>query len=52
MNIKNIENINMLVCGEKYSGEVLIVDYGMGSMGINEESWYVVLNDGEVVELK
>lgn len=52
MNIKNIENIDVLVCGEKYSGEVLIVDFGLGGFGINEEKDYVVLNDGEIVEVK
>ena len=51
MNIKNIDGLDLIVSGEKYLGEVLIVDYGMGGYGINEESWYVVLNDGEVVEV-
>jgi len=52
MNINNIEKINFIVSGEKYLGEVLIVDFGMGGMDIKEDNWYVILNDGEVVEVK
>ena len=51
MNINKIDNLKSIVCGEKYLGEVLIVDFGMGGMGIDEEKWYVICNDGEVVEV-
>ena len=51
MNINKIENLNSIVCGDRYSGEVLIVDFGMGGMGIDENKEYVICNDGEVVEV-
>lgn len=41
---------NALVVGEKYLGELLKVDYGM--QGLNDESWYVVLKNGEVKEVE
>ena len=43
-------NSNFLRVGEKYLGELLIVDYGVED--IKEDSYYVILNDGEIVELK
>jgi hypothetical protein len=46
MKIKN----DVLVCGEKYLGEVLICDFGVED--VEEDKWYVVLNDGEIVEVK
>lgn len=50
MNINKFEKVNCIVSGVKYSGEVLIVDFGIS--GVDEEKWYVVLNDGEIVEVK
>ena len=46
MKIKN----DVLICGEKYLGEVLICDFGVE--GVEEDKWYVVLKDGEIVEVK
>jgi hypothetical protein len=46
MKIKN----DVLVCGEKYLGEVLICDFGVED--VEEDKLYVVLNDGEIVEVK
>ena len=37
--------------GEKYLGEVLIVDFGMEGGGIEEDKYYVILNDGEICEV-
>ena len=39
---------DVLIIGEKYKGELLIVDYGLD---VKEDSWYVVLNNGEVKEV-
>jgi hypothetical protein len=43
-------NNKFLRVGEKYLGELLIVDYGVED--IKEDSYYVILNGGEIVELK
>jgi hypothetical protein len=40
---------NFLRAGEKYLGELLIADYGVE--GIKEDSYYVILNNGEIVEI-
>ena len=45
----NDYDVKGIVCGEKYLGELLIVDFGIS--GVDEEKWYVVLNDGEIVEV-
>jgi len=50
LNVNKIEGVKFLRTGELYSGEILITDFGME--GINEESFYVVLNDGQIVEVK
>jgi len=47
-----IKNINLVVSGEKYRGEVLIVDFEMGEFDIKENSYYVISNDGEIMEVK
>ena len=47
-----IENVNLIVSGEKYRGEVLIVDFGMGEFDIKENSYYVISNGGEIMEVK
>lgn len=45
-----ISDLNYVVCGIKYRGEVLIVDFGVDE-GVEEDKFYVVLNDGEIVEV-
>jgi len=50
LNVNKIEGVKLLRTGELYSGEILITDFGME--GINEESFYVILNDGQIVEVK
>jgi hypothetical protein len=50
LNVLNFDNVNFLKVGEKYSGEVLIVDFGMDE-GIVEDKNYVILNDGEICEV-
>lgn len=50
MNVLDFDNINYLNVGVKYRGEVLIVDFGMDE-GIVEDKFYVVLSDGEIVEV-
>jgi len=50
LNVNTIEGVKFLKAGEMYSGEVLITDFGME--GINESSFYVILNGGQIVEVK
>lgn len=51
MNIyKDYDNVNCLVSGQLYSGEVLIVDFNINE-GIEESKYYVVLNNGDIVEV-
>ena len=51
LNIINVsDNLTYVVCGMKYRGEVLIVDFGVDE-GVEEDKFYVVLNDGEIVEV-
>jgi hypothetical protein len=51
LNIINVsDSLNYVVCGMKYRGEVLIVDFGVDE-GVEEDKFYVVLNDGEIVEV-
>ena len=45
MSMKN----EILVAGEVYSGEVLIVDFGYDNL--KEDSWYVFCVDGVVREV-
>jgi hypothetical protein len=49
LNVLDFDNI--IVVGEKYLGEVLIVDFGMGGSGIEENKYYVILNNGEICEV-
>ena len=48
MSFKGMYFLNI---GEKYLGEVLIVDFGMEGGGIEEDKYYVILNDGEICEV-
>jgi len=51
LNVLSFKNMYFLNIGEKYLGELLIVDYGMGGKGIEEDKYYVILNDGEICEV-
>jgi len=51
LNVMSFNNIYFLNIGEKYLGEVLIVDFEMGGGGIEEDKYYVILNDGEICEV-
>ena len=51
LNIINVsDSLNYVVCGMKYRREVLIVDLGVDER-VEEDKFYVVLNDGEIVEV-
>jgi hypothetical protein len=39
-----------LVVGEKYRGELLMCDFGYRNL--NEDSWYVLLKNGTLVEVE
>ena len=44
-------NINeIIIVGEKYRGEVLIVDFGIE--GVEEDSWYKIGVNGEIVKVE
>ena len=49
MKIK-IDDSNVLIVGEMYSGEVLICDFEIE--GVEEDKMYVILNDLSIVEVK
>ena len=51
LNVMSFDNLYFLNIGEKYLGEILIVDYGMGGGEIEEDKYYVILNDGEICEV-
>ena len=51
LNVLSFEGMNFLNVGEKYRGEVLIVDFNMEGEGIEENKYYVILNDGEICEV-
>jgi hypothetical protein len=51
LNVLDFDNVNFLIVGERYSGEVLIVDFGMDK-GIEGDKFYVILYDGEICEIK
>ena len=40
----------ILIAGMKYRGELLMCDYGFE--GLNEDTWYVVTENGEVKEVE
>jgi len=45
LNVLSFKNMYFLNIGEKYLGESLIEDYGMEGGGIEEDKYYVILND-------
>jgi len=51
LNVLSFKNMYFLNIGEKYLGESLIEDYGMEGGGIEENKYYVILNDGEICEV-
>ena len=51
LNVLSFKNMYFLNIGEKYLGESLIEDYGMEGGGIEEDKYYVILNDGEICEV-
>ena len=49
LNIINVsDSLNYVVCGMKYRGEVLIVDFGVDE-GVEEDKFYVVLVEVVVI---
>ena len=51
LNVMSFKGMYFLNIGEKYLGEDLIVDFGMEGGGIEEDKYYVILNDGEICEV-
>jgi hypothetical protein len=46
----NINDNKIIIVGEKYRGEVLIVDFGIE--GVEEDSWYKIGVNGEIVKVE